>query len=356
MGFCLLNNIAVAAAAARAAGAARVAIVDWDVHHGNGTQDIFWDDPTVLYLSSHQFPYYPGTGAPTEIGGDAARGATVNVGLPAGCGRRRVPGRLRRGVRCRRCARFKPDLLLVSAGFDAYRADPLAGMRVTHAGLRAMATGCARPPTRSAAAAWSPCSRAATTSTASAGGMTEVLRALTADVLPSLRLEGEPPAPSARVISAPARAAIEGDAARPPGPGGASVVSPAVPAEVVALGTPEPVRFGERYWLLRQLAVGGMAEITWPARTPWPASRRTSSSSGSAPSWPATRGSSRCSSTRPASARCSTIPTSSTSTTSTSTRASRTSRWSTSSGRSSTSCAGAASGTAGSCRSSTPSS
>ena len=80
MGFCLLNNVAVAAAAARAAGAARVAIVDWDVHHGNGTQDIFWNDPNVLYMSVHQFPFYPGTGAPTEIGGERARGATSTSG------------------------------------------------------------------------------------------------------------------------------------------------------------------------------------------------------------------------------------------------------------------------------------
>src|SRR5207248_4216096 len=83
MGFCLLNNVAAAAAAARAEGAARIAILDWDVHHGNGTQDIFWDDPNVLYTSVHQFPFYPGTGAPGELGGQRARGATVNVGLPA---------------------------------------------------------------------------------------------------------------------------------------------------------------------------------------------------------------------------------------------------------------------------------
>src|SRR6185312_5987499 len=76
MGFCLLNNVAAAAAAARAGGAARVAILDWDVHHGNGTQDIFWDDPNVLYLSVHQFPFYPGTGAATELGGTSAIGAT----------------------------------------------------------------------------------------------------------------------------------------------------------------------------------------------------------------------------------------------------------------------------------------
>ena len=97
MGFCLLNNVAAAAAAARAAGAARVAILDWDVHHGNGTQDIFWTDPDVLYLSVHQFPFYPGTGAPTEVGGAGALGATVNVGLPSGLRRCRIC----RGVRPR---------------------------------------------------------------------------------------------------------------------------------------------------------------------------------------------------------------------------------------------------------------
>jgi acetoin utilization deacetylase AcuC-like enzyme len=85
MGVCLINNVAVAAAAARAAGAARVAVVDWDVHHGNGTQHMFWTDPSVLYLSTHQWPFYPGTGAPGEVGGGAGAGFTVNVGLPAGC-------------------------------------------------------------------------------------------------------------------------------------------------------------------------------------------------------------------------------------------------------------------------------
>jgi acetoin utilization deacetylase AcuC-like enzyme len=138
MGFCLINNVAVAAAAARAKGAARVAILDWDVHHGNGTQHMFEDDPTVLYLSSHQYPYYPGTGGPGEVGTGAGRGATVNVGLPAGCGDAEyavvfdevfVPA----------LRRFRPDILLVSAGFDAYVDDPLAGMRVSIDGYRAMA-------------------------------------------------------------------------------------------------------------------------------------------------------------------------------------------------------------------------
>jgi acetoin utilization deacetylase AcuC-like enzyme len=138
MGFCLLNNAAAAAAAARAAGAARVAILDWDVHHGNGTQDIFWDDPDVLYLSVHQFPFYPGTGAPTEIGGPAALGATVNVGLPSGCGDAEYAAVFDH-VFVPKLHQFKPDVLLISAGFDAFQHDPLAGMKVSHAGFAAMA-------------------------------------------------------------------------------------------------------------------------------------------------------------------------------------------------------------------------
>ncbi len=138
MGFCLVNNVAVAAAAARAAGAARVAILDWDVHHGNGTQQIFWDDPNVMYLSSHQFPFYPGTGAPDEIGGAQARGATVNVGLPAGSGDRDYLAAFDH-VLIPAIRRFRPDLVLVSAGFDAHHADPLAAMRVTRSGFVGMA-------------------------------------------------------------------------------------------------------------------------------------------------------------------------------------------------------------------------
>jgi acetoin utilization deacetylase AcuC-like enzyme len=138
MGFCLFNNVAAAAAAARAAGAARVAIVDWDVHHGNGTQDIFWTDPSVLYLSVHQFPYYPGTGAPTEIGGPGALGGTVNVGLPSGAGDADYCAVFDH-VFAPALDRFKPELVFISAGFDAFEHDPLAGMRVTHAGFAAMA-------------------------------------------------------------------------------------------------------------------------------------------------------------------------------------------------------------------------
>ena len=170
MGFCLLNNVAVAAAAARAAGAARVAIVDWDVHHGNGTQDIFWDDPSVLYLSVHQFPYYPGTGAPTEIGGDAARAARRSTsGCRAAAGDADYAAVFDH-VFVPALAQFTPDLVLISAGFDAFEHDPLAGMRVTHAGFAAMARGCARSPIARAAAGSSPCSRAATISTGSPAG------------------------------------------------------------------------------------------------------------------------------------------------------------------------------------------
>jgi acetoin utilization deacetylase AcuC-like enzyme len=128
----------VAAAAARARGAARVAVIDWDVHHGNGTQNIFYADPSVMYLSVHQYPFYPGTGAPDEVGSGAGRGATVNVGLPAGCGDSDLLAVFDR-VFVPALMHFRPDLVLVSAGFDAHRADPLAGLRVTEAGYRAMA-------------------------------------------------------------------------------------------------------------------------------------------------------------------------------------------------------------------------
>ena len=104
MGFCLFNNAAVAARAAQAEdGLERVAILDWDVHHGNGTQDIFWDDPTVLYVSLHQWPFYPGTGRPGE-----GNETTVNVPLPAGSGQRGVPPRVRGRSSSRPCAASSP--------------------------------------------------------------------------------------------------------------------------------------------------------------------------------------------------------------------------------------------------------
>jgi acetoin utilization deacetylase AcuC-like enzyme len=137
MGFCLLNNVAVAAAHARARGAARVAIVDWDVHHGNGTQEIFYEDPSVLYVSLHQFPFYPGTGSVREVGSGEGTGATLNVPLSAGAGDAAYVAAFERLVAPALDA-FDPDLVLVSAGFDAHERDPLAAMRVTAEGYAAM--------------------------------------------------------------------------------------------------------------------------------------------------------------------------------------------------------------------------
>lgn len=132
MGFCLFNNVACAAAHARARGLSRVAVVDYDVHHGNGTQSAFYDDPSVLFISSHQFPYYPGTGAAAEIGQGAGRGFTVNLPIQAGgtdADYEVLFGRVVLPV----LAQYKPQLVLISAGFDAHVDDPLGGMRVSTA-------------------------------------------------------------------------------------------------------------------------------------------------------------------------------------------------------------------------------
>lgn len=134
MGFCLFNNIAVAAAHARSRGVARVAIVDFDVHHGNGTQWSFYDDPSVLFVSTHQFPFYPGTGAAAEVGAGAGTGFTVNVAMEAGCGDADYVEVFERVV-LPVVRQFGPELLLLSAGFDAHRDDPLAGMQVTTEGF-----------------------------------------------------------------------------------------------------------------------------------------------------------------------------------------------------------------------------
>ena len=112
--------------------------MDWDVHHGNGSQDAFYDDPSVLFLSTHQYPYYPGTGAADEVGSGKGEGYTVNVPLPAGCGDAEYLA-VFRDVIVPAIDRFAPDWLLVSAGFDSHRDDPLAAMAVTEPGFGVMA-------------------------------------------------------------------------------------------------------------------------------------------------------------------------------------------------------------------------
>jgi acetoin utilization deacetylase AcuC-like enzyme len=139
MGFCLFNNIAVAAAHAVAHhGLERVMIIDWDVHHGNGTQEIFWNDNRVLFVSLHQFPFYPGTGAFEEMGGPDAVGMTVNIPLAGSFGDEEWIAAFRRVV-VPLGDQFAPQLVLLSAGFDAHAKDPLGGMRVTETGFATMA-------------------------------------------------------------------------------------------------------------------------------------------------------------------------------------------------------------------------
>ena len=138
MGFCFLNNVAIAAAHARATlGRERVLVVDWDVHHGNGTQRAFWDRDDVLFFSVHQSPFYPGSGLVEERGGRAAEGRTVNLPLPAGLGDGAYQAAFEDILRPI-AHRFRPDLVLVSAGFDAHRDDPLGGMQVSTDGFAAL--------------------------------------------------------------------------------------------------------------------------------------------------------------------------------------------------------------------------
>jgi acetoin utilization deacetylase AcuC-like enzyme len=137
MGFCLLNSVAIAAAHALARGLTRVLIVDWDVHHGNGTQDAFYATDQVLFFSTHQYPFYPGTGAANETGLGKGEGYTINVPLPAGqrdetylrvFDERLLPA----------AQRYRPELILISAGYDAHQHDPLGGMRLTESGFAAL--------------------------------------------------------------------------------------------------------------------------------------------------------------------------------------------------------------------------
>jgi acetoin utilization deacetylase AcuC-like enzyme len=138
MGFCLFNNVAIAARALQQEeGMERILILDWDVHHGNGTQHSFDADDSILYMSTHQFPFYPGTGSFDEVGQGRGQGTTVNVPLPPGSGDAELVGALQRIlVPVARC--FRPDMILVSCGFDAHRDDPLANLKATGTGYLAM--------------------------------------------------------------------------------------------------------------------------------------------------------------------------------------------------------------------------
>jgi acetoin utilization deacetylase AcuC-like enzyme len=125
MGFCVFNNVAVAARyAQRIHGAERVLIVDWDVHHGNGTQDLFYNDPSVFYMSTHQSPLYPFTGEPGETGAAAGKGTTLNIPFPAGAGRAELFPAYERDL-ANAMQLFKPDLIIISAGFDGHASDPI---------------------------------------------------------------------------------------------------------------------------------------------------------------------------------------------------------------------------------------
>ena len=138
MGFCLFNNAAIAARYAQQKhGLERILIIDWDVHHGNGTQDAFYDDGTVLYFSTHQYPHYPGTGSAAEQGAGAGKGATINVPLPAGSGDAEYLQAFRSKL-LPAADEFAPDLVLISAGFDAHYADPLSSQEVSVEGFAAM--------------------------------------------------------------------------------------------------------------------------------------------------------------------------------------------------------------------------
>jgi len=138
MGFCLFNNAAIGARYAQARyGVERVLIIDWDVHHGNGTQDIFWSDPTVFYFSTHQYPHYPGTGAADERGDGRGEGTTLNIPLSMGTPARDhrqafidAMHQIERG--------FPPDLVIISAGFDSRRGDPLGGLMLEDADFSEM--------------------------------------------------------------------------------------------------------------------------------------------------------------------------------------------------------------------------
>ncbi len=134
MGFCLFNNVAVTARYLQAKhGLDRILIIDWDVHHGNGTQDAFYEDPSVLFFSIHQYPFYPGTGAASETGMGEGTGFTLNAPMRAGCGDDDYV-RVFEETLGPKVESFRPQFILISAGFDAHGADPLGGMNLTEQG------------------------------------------------------------------------------------------------------------------------------------------------------------------------------------------------------------------------------